>query len=220
MRLVLFDVDGTLTVSQSIDTVLYARSLSEVFGFENVDTDWSVYRHTSDIGILQELFVTRLNREPAAAEIEAFRNHFVQAIDAAAAVQPFEEIKGAKRVLAHLRSLPTHRIGFATGGWSTSAQRKLKSAGLHFDGLPFASSDDAAARTDIMRIAIERAGMRPTDSIVYIGDAVWDARACRELQIPFIGIGAGDDARRLIEEGARAVFADYSDLPRFCAMLD
>ena len=92
MHLVLFDIDGTLTQSQSIDAEIYLHSLSEVFGFADVDPDWSSYRHTTDSGILHEIFESRLGRTPAAAEISTFRAHFVDAIAVAAARTPFREI--------------------------------------------------------------------------------------------------------------------------------
>jgi phosphoglycolate phosphatase-like HAD superfamily hydrolase len=50
---------------------------------------------------------------------------------------------------------------------------------------------------------------------VYVGDGVWDARACRGVGIPFIGIGTGSRATRLAAEGAVCVFPDFSDADIF-----
>jgi phosphoglycolate phosphatase-like HAD superfamily hydrolase len=223
VHLVLFDVDGTLTHSDSIDAELYLRSLAEVFGFTDVDCDWSAYRHTTDSGILHEVFEMRMGREPSAVERAVFRTHFVGAVAAAAAQTPFREIDGARRALDHIEQLPSHRVALATGGWSDSARCKLLSAGLSYDAFPAASADDAIARASIMRIAIDRAisqlgGL--LEGVVYVGDAVWDARACRQLGLPFIGIAAGADADRLRAEGARAVLADYSDIAELCTVLE
>ncbi len=218
MHLVLFDIDGTLTQSQAIDGELYLRSLAEVFGFADVDADWSAYRHTTDSGILQEVFESRHGRAPSLAEVAAFRSHFVGAIAAAAARTPFREIDGARLALSHVGQLPSHRVALATGGWSDSARCKMLSAGMDYDALPAASADDALSRVSIMRIAMDRAvsrmGAQP-DSVVYVGDGIWDAWACRQLDLPFIGIAAGADAERLRAEGAQAVLADYSDLAEF-----
>ncbi len=222
MPLVLFDIDGTLTHSQAIDGELYLGSLAEVFGFTDVGSDWSAYRHTTDAGILRELFESRLGREPSASEVTAFRAHFIEAIAAAAARTAFRAIDGAARALSEVEQLPSHRVALATGGWSDSARCKMRSAGLDYDAFPAASADDAIARTAIMRIAVERAGARLDGrprGIVYVGDGVWDARACRELGLPFIGIACGDAAERLRSEGAHAVLADYSNLGAFCDAL-
>jgi len=51
----------------------------------------------------------------------------------------------------------------------------------------------------------------PFAGTVYVGDGVWDARACRALGVPFIGIGSGPRAARLASEGAVRVFRDFSE---------
>jgi phosphoglycolate phosphatase-like HAD superfamily hydrolase len=223
MHVVLFDIDGTLTQSQSLDSEIYLRSLSDVFGFADVGSDWSTYRHATDSGILHEVFETRLGRAPTALEISAFRTHFVTAIAAAAAQTPFLEVAGAARALRSLNELPFYHIGLATGGWSDSARSKMRSAGMQYDAFPSASAEDAISRTSIMQVAIDRivkhvGGERP-DAVTYVGDGVWDARACRQLNIPFIGIATGKYADTLRTEGAAQVFSDYSDMEEFSSAL-
>ena len=62
--------------------------------------------------------------------------------------------------------------------------------------------------------AAERYG-ESFDRTVYVGDGVWDARACRGVGIPFIGIGTGSRATGLSAEGAVCVFPDFSDADLF-----
>ena len=156
-------------------------------------------------------------------ELARFREHFVDAIAASAANEPFREIGGAGHALNHLEQSPIHRVGLATGGWSDSARCKMRSAGMRYDNFPAASAGDAIARVSIMQIAIDRltAGRndRQPDSVVYIGDGIWDARACRQLGLHFIGIAAGAHGASLRAAGARAVFPDYADLDQCCAAL-
>ena len=218
-HLVLFDIDGTLVDSQAADGEVYLRVLEEVFGFTAVKSDWAAYRHTTDSGILHEIFEVRLGRAPLAREIAAFRRRFVEVIAEAAAREAFRQIPGAHRALSELAALPTHAVGLATGGWRDSARCKMQSAGLAFDAFPSASADDARPRDEIMRLAIERAarclGGPRFASITYVGDGIWDARACRALGIPFIAIASGSAAERLRAEGAAAVLADFSDAEAF-----
>jgi phosphoglycolate phosphatase-like HAD superfamily hydrolase len=216
MHVVLFDIDGTLTESEAVDGEIYARALNVVHGFTQIDTDWSTYKNTTDAGILQEVFEARRGRPPISDEIARFREYFVSEIDAASARTRFREVPGAAAMLRCLSSLPQHSIGFATGGWSTSARRKLRDAGIDFDIYPSATSDDGLARVEIMSLAIQRiraaAAGAAVESVTYFGDAVWDARACLDLRIPFIGIGAGARAELLRAEGAVSVMRDYSDI--------
>jgi beta-phosphoglucomutase-like phosphatase (HAD superfamily) len=53
MHLVMFDIDGTLTETMKVDEECFVRSFMDVFGFSDIDTDWSHYRHTTDSGILR-----------------------------------------------------------------------------------------------------------------------------------------------------------------------
>ena len=91
----------------------------------------------------------------------------------------------------------------------------MLSAGLPFDDFPGAFSEDAAARTGIMRASQQRAArhhhLEQFSRWIYFGDAIWDARACTELGIPLIGIATGQRAEQLRQAGAQEVFGDYAD---------
>src|SRR5207247_9252096 len=96
--------------------------------------------------------------------------------------------------------------------WRDSAGVKRASAGFCYDEYPAASSDDAFDRESIIRLSMQRAAERygSFGSTVYVGDGVWDARVCRSVGIPFIGIGTGSRATRLSAEGAVCIFPDFS----------
>ena len=114
--------------------------------------------------------------------------------------------------------MDSHRVSLATGGWRDSAHLKMASAGMCFDDHPAASADDALDRESIMRLSRQRAAERYGESFactVYVGDGVWDARACHSVGIPFIGVGTGSRATRLSAEGAVCVFPDFSDADIF-----
>lgn len=219
----MFDIDGTLTESMKVDAECYVRSLAEVCGFTGVETDWSRYKHTTDSGIFQEIYLDRAGRLPSAAEVSGFQRHFIDLLREASATRAFVPIAGAGQLLACLAGSASHRISLATGAWRESARLKMASAGLCFDDHPAASADDAHDRESIMRLSKQRAVERqggPFVGTVYIGDGVWDARACRALGIPFVGIGAGAHGCRLASEGAVRVFQDYSEPDIFLTSLN
>ena len=56
--------------------------------------------------------------------------------------------------------------------------------------------------------------------MAYVGDGERDARACRDMGIPFIGIGAGARAERLAAAGAVRVFRDLSESDLFLDAID
>ena len=223
MHLVMFDIDGTLTETMKIDEECFVRSFKDVFGFADIDTDWSHYPHTTDSGIFHDVCMSRIGRSPTAQEVSRFRQHFIQLLAAASSQSPFAPVAGADRLLSRLAQSGSHRVSLATGGWRDSARLKMASAGMCFDDHPAASADDALDRESIIRLSRQRAAERYGESFactVYVGDEVWDARACRALGIPFIGIGTGVRAARLASEGALRVFQDYSDADLFLESLD
>ncbi len=223
MQLVMFDIDGTLTETMKVDEECFVRSFAEVFGFTDIDTDWSHYPHVSDSGIFHEIYASRMGRPPTALDVSRFRRRFIELLDGASSQSPFASVAGADRLLSRLACGASHRVALATGSWRDSARLKMASAGMRFDDHPAASADDAPEREAIMELSRQRADEwygAPFADIVYVGDGVWDARACRALGIPFIGIGSGDRAARLASEGAVRVFQDFSEDVLFLETLD
>ena len=103
------------------------------------------------------------------------------------------------------------RVAIATGCWAPSARRKLTAAGLPGD-LPLATSDDAVARVDILRIAIARAAdsASSTARVVYVGDRPWDGGAAAALGVGFVGVAGATPTELLRAAGATAILEDLS----------
>lgn len=224
MKLVMFDIDGTLTQTDQADGICYVQALREVFGFTNINTDWATYPHCSDSGILEALFQTERGRSPTPTEVSAVRSRFVSLLTHSAAAQPFRPVSGALDFLRALMTEPAFAVSLASGAWECSARLKLASAGLDLTQVPAAFADDAHAREAIMQASLLRAARSGSQdsfgSVIYVGDGVWDVRASRNLGFAFIGI-AHERAKidRLYAEGARRVFADYRDAASFMAVL-
>ena len=218
MHLVMFDIDGTLTETTKVDEECFVRAFLDVSGFDDIDTDWSHYRHTTDSGIFHDVYSSRTGRLPTDQCVSRFRQHFVRLLSDASSRSPFESVAGAAQLLLGLSCSSSHRVSLATGAWRDSARLKMTSAGMCFDDHPAASADDALDRESIMRLSMQRSAERYGESFVctvYVGDGVWDARACRSIGVPFIGIGTGSRAARLSAEGAVRVFPDFSDADIF-----
>lgn len=222
-RLVIFDIDGTLTRTNEIDEHCYACAVREVLGIDGISTDWGAYRQSTDPGILCEIIETNCRRVPTLRDIRMVRSRFVQLIDEMSHSQRegWEAVEGAASILGELRERGW-MVAIATGGWGASARRKLKRAGIEFDSGLIACADDAMERLDIIRRAARRAttvgDAAPVSSsipTVYVGDGRWDLYAAREGGYGFVGIGHGERAMRLTEAGSPVVLSDFSDRSLF-----
>lgn len=65
---------------------------------------------------------------------------------------------------------------------------------------------------DLVQVALQKARIPPRQA-VFVGDTVWDVRACQRAGVPCIGVRSGGiSGRELLDAGAVAVFADPADL--------
>lgn len=158
MRLLIFDVDGTLVQSMGVDTLCYAQAVCERLG-RKISTNWAEYRESTDSGIMRDLFDRHripISRRPGVAN--AVRGRFIELLREAVDSDPecCRGVAGAGALLQRLRESEDVCVAIATGGWSASARLKLEHASISIDDIPFASSDDADRREQILRVVLER----------------------------------------------------------------
>lgn len=215
MDAIIFDVDGTLTRTNELDMQCYLRAVDPWLDLEDLELSWEHFEYVTAAGATRELIERQIGPD-SVGEIsrqirEAFSKEVRRAVEAGAEIEPVE---GAAETLEELRRADEIAAGIATGDWRDSSEFKLQQAGLEADELAYACSDDAFARADVIRTALERAGgdVGAFDRVIYVGDGVWDLRAARELGIDFIGVGRKERADRLREGGAGTVVGDLSEL--------
>ena len=215
MRLLLLDIDGTLTDTNDVDDSCFVQAVRDVFAISDVNTDWSTYEDATDSSITDHLVRNRLRRAVCDAELAEMKERFHSLLFKAFSDDPAlcQPIPGGPQFLDSVIARADCAVAFATGGWERAARLKLRTAGYRDSGIPMASADDSHRRVDICSIAIHRSlahyGVTAFDPVVYIGDGVWDARAAASLGCKFIGIGT-DHSAALKHEGAELVVPDFS----------
>lgn len=188
MHHVMFDIDGTLVISDEFDAVCYLQAVYETLG-HRLDTDWIKYTHVTDAGILDQhisehgLHAKRNNihADVKDAFIEKIANHLEG--------NSLQQVPGASEFIDSLRQTENLSISIATGGWYETALMKLESAGIDVTDIPIASSDNHFSRTEIMKIAEKKAVGENSVPCTYFGDGEWDKKACEELGFNFVLVG-------------------------------
>mgnify|MGYP006079128913 CR=1 FL=1 len=212
IKLIVFDIDGTLTETNSLDSDCFSGAIESVLGISDFDRTWSHYKHVTDNGVIEEIVQTHFGRAATAGELGAIEANFVYRLERFDD-SCFRQVKGAGDFLERLKALNDIELALATGGWESSARLKLKRAGIDITGVPLASSSDSCERVDIMKIAVDRVKEKMGDTefeeILYFGDAVWDVKATGILDWRLIGIG--QDYEKLVEMGVSDSYLDYSD---------
>lgn len=222
MKLVMFDMDGTLTNSFALDENCYVLAIEQALQLNNVVTEWETYTHTSASFCLEAIVRRARGAAPSELESQAVQTCMVEIMEERSRRRGHGtlEIPGAA---ACLRELPArgYAVAIASGDWEMTARHKLTAAKIPFERLPAAFCESAHARTEIMLTALERAARhyqrQEFERIVYVGDGVWDVRACRELGWPFVGVGEGEQAARLRSLGTSQVIKGYAPLEDFIA---
>jgi beta-phosphoglucomutase-like phosphatase (HAD superfamily) len=204
--LLIFDNDGTICDTQQVEGRCYAIAIERVTGMSLASVDWSTFHEPTSSAIVRHLLAADIDWEDKEKRIE---QEFCRLLEEARPQFPadFSPIYGAIQFIERLRSEGAH-VAIATGGFNKEAEFKLACCGLKLGDFPHATASDTPRRRDIIRLACARAGFE-IDSVVYFGDAPWDARVSSELGIPMIGIGRRCEQLRQL--GVSFAFPDYRD---------
>jgi phosphoglycolate phosphatase-like HAD superfamily hydrolase len=214
--MIVFDVDGTLIGGEATDWASFGAAFQEVAGFALEEPFFASIEEVTAQAIVHQALEGFSPMEKKEME-HAVCQGYLRRLREAHADHPssFPAIGGALVLLQELqeRGIP---IAIATGDWQETISFKLQAAGIPVEGIPMMTSSDFYSRADIISAAVTKAG-RTLEEAVYVGDGLWDLRACRRLGIPFIGVGSRRD--KLREAGAIHILQDF-DVSEFFRIRD
>ena len=215
MKFAIFDIDGTLTDTTSVDDKSYFQAFAKTFDKDISSTDWDKITHVTDWGIAEELIDLHLNRRAESSDYDNLKKdllYFLK-LERDNDINQFQSITGSNSFVNELMASSDFEIGIATGAWKESARIKLEASIIDIDSVCSATSSDCKSRVDILKKVIQdmstELGHAP-EHIVYFGDGTWDYHTCRELDIDFIGIDFHQN-QKLKSLGAPYVFQDFQD---------
>jgi phosphoglycolate phosphatase-like HAD superfamily hydrolase len=225
MKLLIFDIDGTLTDTIGVDNECFISAFEDEFQVELTQTDWATFQNVTDAGLFQDLFESNFNKKPTLNEKETFQARFFEYLRLNLVNNPerFNEIRGAKKFIENCLQHYGIKVAFATGGWGTSAKMKLQASGIPYENLPLSCSDRFISRQEILTNAVEQSLRQHSTAsfseVIYFGDGVWDLKTTAELEIRFIGVDAKQDGK-LKNLGATQVIKDFSEVESIFELLE
>ena len=218
MRLVCFDIDGTLVHTDGAGRRAIAQALLDVMGTTGpIDTLRFDGRTDGDI-------VMRLAEgagiAPTPALVSAVLARYEQLLDGELA-RPGHTTRvypGVRELLVALESRADCLLGLLTGNVEGGARRKLGAAGIEFARFRVgAYGSDHHVRAELPAVARGRAAAllgRALDGadVVIIGDTPADMTCGQGIGARAVGTAtAAYSVAQLNEAGAHAAFADLSD---------
>jgi len=195
IRLVLFDIDGTLVHTGGAGVRAFGRVAATEFGaangFERVR-----FAGRTDPSLVREFF--GIHRIPATpANFERFFLHHVHWLDHILESSHTEECPGVRPFIRDLRALPQPPLlGLLTGNIRLGAEIKLRHFDLWRDFEIGAFGDDSEDRDQIAAAARER-GCRVLgesvrrDQVLVIGDTPLDIRCGRAIGAKVLAVSTG-----------------------------
>jgi phosphoglycolate phosphatase-like HAD superfamily hydrolase len=185
---IVFDADGTLIGGEATDWKCFREAFEVVAGFALTEGFFARIEEVTARAIVHQALADRSVDERTAKEY-AVRDDFLRRLRIAHGEDP-KAFGPTAGTLALLREISEAAIpvAIATGDWHETISFKLAAAGIPFESIPMVTSSDHYGRAEIISAAVSKAGRSLGDAI-YVGDALWDLRACRKLGIPFLGVG-------------------------------
>jgi phosphoglycolate phosphatase-like HAD superfamily hydrolase len=226
MKLVIFDIDGTLTQTSRVDEICFIRAFADTHGINVISDHWINCPHVSDSGVTAHLFQHHFGRDPREDESHVLKRRLVDLLEEHHRIDQsyFAEVSGAAETFNQRVQSRGWARAIATGCWQLSAEMKLRAASINYDGVPGGFAEDGIAREAIVSAAISRSRIHyrreDFDRIVSVGDGVWDVRTAARLGLAFVGVGRSARAEMLREAGAKHVIPDFEDADRFFDYLE
>ena len=196
MKIILFDIDGTLISTDGCGCVAMNRAYSELFGLKNA-LDGVLVAGSTDAAITANVF-QRFEISWNTEHVDRLKHLYLSYL-----LEELEDEKwrkyllpGLPCVLDELRMCSAVQLGLLTGNWREGARIKLSYFGL-WNYFPFgAFGDDHHDRNQLLPFALRRMQSRqdsPIDHhrVFVIGDTPRDIQCGRPYNAVTIAVATG-----------------------------
>ncbi len=226
LKLLLWDIDGTLLTTGGAGVNALANALNRVF-----DVDFQPKDGDPDIGGRTDRFIAdallkRFGKEPSEENIRLFLEGYLEELPKQLASRPGAVFGGVLDILKEAHDRPDLAQGLLTGNLQRGARIKLSHYKIHHYFEFGAFADDSAIRNELGPHARRRAFERhqydfPPEHIFIIGDTPHDIACGKAIGAQTIAVATGTFTReQLARHCPSALFSDFSDKKAFFDFVD
>lgn len=210
MRLILFDIDGTLLDCGRQVRPLFADALTSVYGTAG-DVDGYDFSGKLDPRIVLDLMTgAGLAREEVLAQLPRVRVAYLERLEAGLAAARMRLLPGVREVLDRLSARPGVVLGLLTGNWEAGARCKLGRLDLDRYFAFGAFGDDGFERSELPPVALRRAAEHAGETFtandtLIVGDSLLDVACARDNGVRSLAVATG----RTLAHDLAAAGADW-----------
>ena len=223
MKMLLFDIDGTLLKTGGAGKIAFERVFLELFGIKEAWGELMPDGKT-DPAIIHELCQNTMGRLPTEKEYglicENYLRYFEEEIERSTL---FSLMPGTLQLISFLADQKEFILGVATGNFEAPSWSKLKKGKIHhffkFGGF----GSDSHDRVELTRQAILR-GKKffpgTIEQIYIIGDTPYDIQAGKKSGAKTIGVATGSYSKKDLQKSEPDyVLEDFSDTEIFLKLI-
>jgi len=222
LKLLLFDVDGTLVLTGGAGIRAMNLAFAELFGVEGGLADVEVAGRIDTAILRAALAKHDIVCEAFPDMVEEFREVYCRYL-ARTLVEARDGrvLPGVRELLTALRSKPDVRLSLATGNFRRGAELKLSYYGLwqYFDDGVFGEACEDRAEL----IGVAKRNLLPDEggAVYVVGDTVHDIEAARTNDAIAVAVASGFTSEEILRAAAPDfLFPDFSDWQGVLAKLD
>jgi phosphoglycolate phosphatase-like HAD superfamily hydrolase len=226
MRLLLFDIDGTLVDTRGAGLAALLDAVEEVFEVPRGSVPPLDLAGATDGAVLRALF-QHLGLADEASLRQRYLTHYLKHLERRLHDDAFHGVSlpGVMGLITELARLPEVGLGLLTGNVRAGAGHKLKRFGLDAFFEEGAFGDDADDRNLLGPVAVRRFESRvgraiPVDEVIVIGDTVKDVACAKALGARCLAVATGVHGRAgLVESGAWHCLDDLEEVAKVVELL-
>lgn len=196
LKLVLFDIDGTLIDTGGAGARSWTWAFEHAFDRPGIDIGKYSSAGMTDPVVARKTFTEAMGREPTGEELARLMAAYLSVLpDYVAASEGYRVLSGVQELLPRLLDAGV-LLGVTTGALEAGAHAKLGRARLNHYFLVGGYGSDSEDRIQLTRCAIKR-GERllgrslENHQIAVVGDTPLDIAAAQGVDVVSIGVASG-----------------------------